>query len=139
SIPPASSAITTPAPVAQRMTLSRSPEKSPSACNLFSLAVLVVARVVGLHLDDFVSVLADLVRELELGVIGALVGVAALAILFFRVAGAQFHQVRPLILFVVLLVGRVLLAGSVAGLAADSFHQRGAQLLLLSPVLADFG
>src|SRR6185295_12105668 len=129
---------TIPAPATQRITFSVLPENRPSWVKSLA-SVRVVAVVVELQLGHLMGVLADLFREVERHVGRALVVVAALAILGVRVDGAQLDQLGPLVLLVVLLVGRILLAGTVAGFAAHALHQGGAQLLLLRPLLADLG
>src|SRR5678816_1948317 len=97
---------TIPAPATQRITFSVLPEKRPSWDTLLA-SVGVVAVVVELQLGHLVGVLADLLREGERHERGALVVVADLAVLLVRVNGAELHQFGPLVLLVVLLVGRV--------------------------------
>src|SRR5688500_1529162 len=113
---------TIPAPVTQRITFSVLPENRPSW--LTSLAsVRVVAVVVEFQLGHLVGVLADLLREIEGHVRGTLVVVTALAVLLVCVDGAQLYELRPLVLLVVFLVGRILLARTVTRLASDALHQ----------------
>src|SRR4029079_691122 len=75
--------------------------------------------------------------ELEFVEAGALLVVAALAVVLVPVDGAEHHDVGPLVLLVVLLFTAVTLARAVAGLAADAFHERRPKLLLVRPVLPD--
>src|SRR5262245_34647411 len=137
-IPAAARPSRIPAPESQRITFSVLPEKRPSWDTSLA-SVRVIAVVVELHLEDFVGVLADFLREVERHEGRALVVVAALAVLLVRMDRAQLDDVGPLVLLGVLLIGRVLLAGPVAGFAADALHEGRAELLLLGPLLADFG